>query len=113
MRAESGRMPRCLEVPPLSELTKCPACGYCLVSTESRLDAKAEEIRQWCRTNEIPILLGDCIRRSAAAAYLGRSEKTLGNWAAVDSPIPFQRLNGRAYYEITDLAAFALKEPSR
>ncbi|GAB3380309.1 hypothetical protein [Azotobacter armeniacus] len=85
-------------------MTLCPCCGQPLPIDP--VEAQADAIRTWCRDNGVPILLGDCVRRSDAATFLGRSEKTLSNWAAVDSPIPVRRLNGRAYYEIRDLAVF-------
>lgn len=89
----------------------CPTCGQPLPVDPA--DLQADTIRAWCRDNNVPILLGDCVRRSDAATFLGRAEKTLANWEAVDSPIPVRRLNGRAYYEIRDLAAFVVKTPSR
>ena len=88
----------------------CPTCGRPL--PVDPVEAEADAIRQWCGVNGAPILLGDCVRRQDAAAYLGRAEKTLANWESVDSPIPVRRLNGRAYYEIRDLAAFVVKIPS-
>lgn len=90
---------------------QCPCCGQDMPMDP--LEAQADAIRRWCRSNDVAILLGDCIRRSDAAMYLGRAEKTLANWESVDSPIPVRRLNGRAYYEISDLAAFVVKPPSR
>tara|TARA_R110002124_G_scaffold101397_1_gene248925 strand:+ start:4238 stop:4510 length:273 start_codon:yes stop_codon:yes gene_type:complete len=82
----------------------CPCCGRPLPIDQA--EAEADAIRQWCRNNGVPILLGDCIRREDAARYMGRSAKTLSNWQAVDQPIPVRRLNQRTYYEICDLAAF-------
>lgn len=92
-------------------MTCCPTCGQPMPSDPA--EAQADAIRQWCRDNNVPILLGDCVRRSDAALYLGRAEKTLANWESVAQPIPVRRLNGRTYYEIRELAAFAVKGHSR
>lgn len=92
-------------------MTCCPTCGQPLPSDPA--EAQAAAIRQWCRDNNVPILLGDCVRRSDAALYLGRAEKTLANWESVAQPLQVRRLNGRAYYEIRDLAAFVAKDSSR
>lgn len=89
----------------------CPTCGQAL--PVDPVEAEAEAIRQWCRNNGVAILLGDCVRRSDAALYLGRAEKTLANWESVAQPIPVRRLSGRTYYEIRDLAAFVVKDSSR
>lgn len=89
----------------------CPTCGQSMPTDP--LELQVDAIRAWCSTSGVAILLGDCIRRSDAATYLGRSNKTLCNWDAIDCPIPVRRLNRRAYYEIRDLAAFVVKEASR
>ena len=95
---------------PVTAALICPACGQMMPSDPA--ESYADSIRAWCRDHEVPILLGDCLRRSDTATFLGRAEKTLANWESVDKPIPVRRLNGRVYYEIRDIAAFLVKESS-
>lgn len=85
----------------------CPTCGGRLQADP--VEVQAEAIRHWCHATAVPILLGDCLRRSDAATYLGRSEKTLANWAASEDPIQTTRLNGRPYYPIHSLAEYIVK----
>lgn len=68
------------------------------------VQAEAERIREWCGKYGVPIVLGDCIRQTDAARYLGRAIQTLRNWGGDDLPI--QHFRSRAYYQIEDLARF-------
>lgn len=82
----------------------CPTCGQPM--PEDPVDEQADVIRSWCRDNGVAILLGDCLRRSDVAAFLGKAEKTLANWNNSDGLAPSRHLNGRPYYEIRDIAAY-------
>ena len=46
------------------------------------------------------------VRRKGAAAFLGKSTKTLATWAFQGKGPPFVRIEGHVYYYLTDLAAF-------
>lgn len=85
-------------------ICNCPTCGQPL--PEDPVERQADAIRAWCNDNQVPILLGDCLRRSDVAAYMGRKEKTLANWKGSDGLQPSRYLNGRPYYEIREIAAY-------
>lgn len=85
-------------------ICNCPTCGQPL--PEDPVERQADAIRAWCNDNQVPILLGDCLRRSDVAVYMGRKEKTLANWKGSDGLQPSRYLNGRPYYEIREIAAY-------
>lgn len=73
---------------------------------EDPVEQQADAIRAWCDDNRVAILLGDCLRRTDVAAYMGLKEKTLANWKGSDGLQPSRYLNGRPYYEIMEIAAY-------
>lgn len=90
---------------------RCPCCAHCAPAADfdeiEKFDEIAEEsarIVAWCRNNGAAILRGDLVRQIDAARLLDRAQKTLQNWAG--GVIPVQRLRGRAYYRVLDLAVF-------
>jgi hypothetical protein len=87
-----------------SELDRCPCCGQSLPVDD--IEAEVGDIRQWCGTNGIVPVLGDCIRLQDAARYLDRKIKTVQNWLYSDPPFRTKRLHGRVYVGVEDLAKF-------
>ena len=90
-------------------LPHCPTCTCCGPADPVALEL--ERVRQWCADNAVPVVLGDCIRQSDAARYLGRTTKTLQNWG--DDMLDLRRVVGRVYVEVTALAEFSCKNPQR
>lgn len=89
----------------------CPNCGFSRNYCDTdRLKNEIKNITAWCEANGAPIVLGDCIRQSDAARYIGRATKTLKNWAGTDKEIPARHLRGRVYHSIQDIAQFVIGE---
>ncbi|MEQ9464281.1 MAG: hypothetical protein RJQ10_11530 [Haliea sp.] len=88
-------------------MNHCSECGQPLPTDP--VEAEAETIRSWCRDNGVVLVLGDAIHQSAAARYLGLSQKTLQNCYF----LPSKRIRRRVYVRIGDIAEFICNQISR
>ncbi len=55
---------------------------------------------------EVTVLPGGLLDRRNAAAFLGRKPQTLRFWAATGTGPKVRPMNGRAFYQLSDLQAF-------
>lgn len=83
----------------------CPCCGHKFDPDDQRITI--ETLRRWARENGFPVFPGDRVGPAAAAKILGKSEKTLKNWRAGGTSLPYcrpGRRRGTVSYFLRDLA---------
>lgn len=94
----------------------CPRCRGTGVIEDPDDDAAIKRegaiLRAACRDLAIPITPPDLIHQRDAARLIGKSAKTLANWATDSQPIPIKKIGGRNFYSLSDLAAYRLKKPA-
>ena len=83
---------------------RCPTCGQIMDPGPA---VSVEKLRMWCAERGFPVFPMDRVGEQAAAAILGKCEKTLRNLRYCGSGIPFCRSGGgrgRVSYFLRDLS---------
>jgi hypothetical protein len=94
-------------LPGQGEGRRCPHCGRPL--PEQHPAVLVDELRRFCRDQNLVIFAGDRVDENAASDILGKVNGTLRNWRTQALPLPFSRTGagrGRIFYRLQDLADF-------
>jgi hypothetical protein len=83
----------------------CPCCGY---SGDDPIAVRVAQLRQDCIAAGRWVSHDDRVREDTAAWLLHHAPGTLRNWRAQNAPLPFERVRGRYFYRLEDIARMQL-----